>query len=663
MTGNREFIGTDVFDDCGNNYKQRGGIFVNYWAVGASWGGTEDVSGEFFKKKIWYDGYAHHGDEQNKSMLDAVSVGDVLIMKSSATKGKGHSVTFTKVKGIGIITDKINWYRFKVNWLDVKNLPKDFDNISYRKTIEQLRENDEIYKFVNDVMGQNNMNIIIDYLKANKNLILTGAPGTGKTYLAKEIAESIVKENSASGQTPIKILKNAIDNFKPDLEAREEKENLLKMFLKQFPKEKIQSLTLDEYCAGKGDRNNFCWWIETGLKTLGKYAPGSARSYLIYWSKKKEEYSKHGYIKDEADNRKALEIVLSDIHGLIGAGNSKDYEDKFGNGLILKILNTYYPEVFFPINSTKHMDNVIRLFNLKTDSTSVSDKNKVINNFYKAQCKSLDITPFEFQRILYDLFNIAEGEILYEDKIVSDGDISFVQFHPSYDYTDFVEGLRPVKNEDNNDIGFELKNGIFKQFCKKAKNNPNKNYVFIIDEINRGEISKIFGELFFSIDPGYRGEKGKVKTQYSNMQTEDTLFSDIDEDYFYVPENVYIIGTMNDIDRSVESFDFAMRRRFVWKEIKAEDTQNMLDSITDKIDVSEAKKRMNSLNAEIEKMPELGSHYQIGAAYFLKLKNYNGDFNRLWDLHLKPLLSEYLRGLQGSESKLKELQKAYETDN
>lgn len=370
--------------------------------------------------------------------------------------------------------------------------------------------------------------------------------------------------------------------------------------------------------------------------------------------------------------------------------------------------------------------------------------------------------------------------------IEQSGQYDFVQFHPSYDYTDFVEGLRPIKEDGDKEIGFELKNGIFKEFCLKARNNfidsqkeistiskekwldakflefvdlvqekidnndadyltlteaasivaidndafryngenwnytsllrmkfqdlkqfyladvktrqdikkneeasglakqhatyflkayekflnyigkespPKKNteskvelkkYVFVIDEINRGEISKIFGELFFSIDPGYRGESGKVKTQYGNMQ---------DEDYFYVPENVYIIGTMNDIDRSVESFDFAMRRRFVWKEIKAEDTQNMLDSIADIIDVPEAKKRMNSLNAEIEKMPELGSHYQIGAAYFLKLANYNGDFNRLWDLHLKPLLSEYLRGLQGSESKLKELQKAYEADN
>ena len=135
--------------------------------------------------------------------------------------------------------------------------------------------------------------------------------------------------------------------------------------------------------------------------------------------------------------------------------------------------------------------------------------------------------------------------------------IGFVQFHPSYDYTDFVEGLRPVSNGDGT-IEFKLVDGIFKKFCQKArdvkKTGGKDKFVFIIDEINRGEISKIFGELFFSIDKGYRGEKGSVSTQYANLHETD--------EKFYIPDNVYIIGTMNDIDRSVDTFDFAMRRRF-----------------------------------------------------------------------------------------------------
>lgn len=349
----------------------------------------------------------------------------------------------------------------------------------------------------------------------------------------------------------------------------------------------------------------------------------------------------------------------------------------------------------------------------------------------------------------------------------------FVQFHPSYDYTDFVEGLRPVNKEGSKEIGFERKDGILKTFCKKAllstfintvdnfedswknlceilsnkeridiplikdktktikielnsfedglrsceespkffnreqlykiyKGLPgvpsgghdtyrkaivkymkeecgledynqgeqkvsDKNFVFIIDEINRGEMSKIFGELFFSIDPGYRGEKGNVLTQYANMQTEPNDFDialghDNDGDYghFFVPENVYIIGTMNDIDRNVESMDFAIRRRFAFKEITASDTQNMLDNHNwgeNKPDIEAMKKRMTNLNNAISGIEGLSSAYHIGAAYFLK---YDSSFDELWNYHLKPLLQEYLRGMEGADKKLEELKKAYD---
>lgn len=353
----------------------------------------------------------------------------------------------------------------------------------------------------------------------------------------------------------------------------------------------------------------------------------------------------------------------------------------------------------------------------------------------------------------------------------------FIQFHPSYDYTDFVEGLRPVQ-DDNGVVGFERKDGFFKFFCKKAiratisnetdnfdesfqkivsylaenetieipllsgkgkftiklnnkgdgfvtlvrndmtgyqerdpsrfynkeqcykvykglsgvpqggldnyrkaiikkmkddfglkdyktgiyNANPPK-YVFIIDEINRGEISKIFGELFFSIDPGYRGSKGKVKTQYQNLIEEGDEFYD----GFYVPDNVYIIGTMNDIDRSVESMDFAMRRRFAFKEIKASDTIDMIKSNdTLKELYPYIEERMRNLNMCILKIQEFSSAYQIGAAYFLKLANYLEDgkltdeaWENLWNNHLQGLLFEYLRGLPKADEKMQKLYQAF----
>lgn len=341
-------------------------------------------------------------------------------------------------------------------------------------------------------------------------------------------------------------------------------------------------------------------------------------------------------------------------------------------------------------------------------------------------------------------------------KELTDGNedqIGFVQFHPSYDYTDFVEGLRPDSNEDGS-IFFKLKEGIFKKFCQNAidskkiggqdnfdeawdlyleyvnnrdekeyltefsyltvnsRNNFNinyetkaqgtvltksyvyelykdenylkqpyyhnqgkkvletlkkrfglkdyispeevetdKNFVFIIDEINRGEISKIFGELFFSIDPGYRGEKGSISTQYANLHKTD--------DKFYIPENVYIIGTMNDIDRSVDTFDFAMRRRFRFVEVTAESQLGMLDEVLGN-KAQEAKIRLRNLNAEIEKVQELNSHYHIGPSYFLKLKDVDFNYELLWSDYLKPLLEDYLRGSYEEVEILENLKKAFD---
>lgn len=379
---------------------------------------------------------------------------------------------------------------------------------------------------------------------------------------------------------------------------------------------------------------------------------------------------------------------------------------------------------------------------------------------------------------------VSKGKTIKYDDLSADQkkQIEFVQFHPNYDYTDFVEGLRPKINDDGT-MGFELKDGVFKRFVTrakrnlensqksdetikkevgvqqsisaffsdvkfgldkfktitgneftitnvdddhiyisipgnatinkltlnldeirkmlmasdhkfnkvkditdffgksfavqaysydfaiykeiKAKKNTNlkisaaseeaKNYVFIIDEINRGEISKIFGELFFAIDPGYRGKSGEISTQYSN------LHSDPDEKFF-IPENVYIIGTMNDIDRSVDSFDFAMRRRFRFIELKASDKdriKEILSDLQDKELIDRAINKMTALNKEISNVDGLNDNYQIGAAYFLKLSSVDNDFSRLWIDYLLPLLQEYVQGMYDENEIIDRFKKAY----
>ena len=190
-----------------------------------------------------------------------------------------------------------------------------------------------------------------------------------------------------------------------------------------------------------------------------------------------------------------------------------------------------------------------------------------------------------------------------------------------------------------------------KDYISPTEINTDMNFVFIIDEINRGEISKIFGELFFSIDPGYRGEMGSVSTQYANLHETD--------EKFYIPENVYIICTMNDIDRSVDTFDFAMRRRFRFVEVTAESQLGMLDTaLGDKAE--EAKKRLRNLNVAIENVQELNSHYHIGPSYFLNLKDVDFDYESLWSDYLKPLLEDYLRGSYEEAETLGTLKKAFD---
>lgn len=264
-----------------------------------------------------------------------------------------------------------------------------------------------------------------------------------------------------------------------------------------------------------------------------------------------------------------------------------------------------------------------------------------------------------------------------------------VQFHPSYDYSDFVEGLRPVHNAKG-EIGFERKDGVFKAFCKKAlkayndynaeddkekKNAPK--YVFIIDEINRGEMSKIFGELFFSIDPGYRGIEGAIKTQYANLNDEpnefdkalgvkvhDLPYSDAEKEdfgHFFIPENVYIIGTMNDIDRSVESMDFAMRRRFAFKEVTAKSRIDMWDGNIDQWKDA-ALSKMNAMNDVIAQIPGLNEAYHIGPSYFLKIQDMNGNWGELWNSNLKGLVAEYLRGMPDASERLQDVEDAYKNN-
>lgn len=220
-----------------------------------------------------------------------------------------------------------------------------------------------------------------------------------------------------------------------------------------------------------------------------------------------------------------------------------------------------------------------------------------------------------------------------------DRGIEMIQFHQSYSYEDFIQGLRPITTNNGN-ASFELKNGIFYDFCQRAIAHPNKNYVFIIDEINRGNLSKIFGELMMLIEPSKRGSKYSLALTYSETS----------EERFFVPENLFIIGTMNTADRSLAIVDYALRRRFAFISLFPLYDEQFRDYlITHNVSELLAEhiiEQLTELNNIIEKDPNLGKGFMIGHSYFCHCSVISDDYleDKWWqdivDFELTPLLEE-----------------------
>lgn len=202
--------------------------------------------------------------------------------------------------------------------------------------------------------------------------------------------------------------------------------------------------------------------------------------------------------------------------------------------------------------------------------------------------------------------------------------VMMVQFHQSYSYEDFVMGYRPSKD------GFDLRQGSFYQFCKKAEEDSENDYFFIIDEINRGNLSKIFGELFMLIENDKRGSKNKIQLLYS-------------DELFFIPKNVHIIGLMNTADRSLAMIDYALRRRFAFFDLKPGFSSDGFVSYQNELNDERFDNlvlALKELNEEIKNDESLGEGFRIGHSYLSNLKDCdNLDF--IVEYELIPLLKEY----------------------
>lgn len=221
---------------------------------------------------------------------------------------------------------------------------------------------------------------------------------------------------------------------------------------------------------------------------------------------------------------------------------------------------------------------------------------------------------------------------------VNNNRLEMVQFHQSYSYDDFVRGYRPTPGQAGS---FALQNGVFYEFCQKAAQDPDREYVFIIDEINRGNLSLIFGELLMLIEGDKRGPEFAVPLVYRTP----------DEPRFFIPANVYVIGLMNIADRSLAMVDYALRRRFVFITLYPQYEsqlfqQWLLDRLMPPETVELITARMNALNREIREDPLLGENYQVGHSYFCPKGDNFAPLDSDWYMsivatEIAPLLKEY----------------------
>lgn len=507
----------------------------------------------------------------------------------------------------------------------------------------------------------------------------------------------------------------------------------LQVVAKELQHEKNRELLYQEIgkCQGKYE------WARIIMLIAGKKALMDGEKVSF-----NDIYRKYGMDKlyESGAFRKAIGTALTGKGGNKSPSckveEMKNELDKFNKGkynwqwTLEELINYIYNNEAITSNSKENLERlkeICRDFTINNERESINTMDnsvesiivKVINTNKQLIFTGAPGTGKTFSarnKIADKLFEIEEEDLKKKEQIKKI-QMDMVQFHPSYDYTDFIEGIRP--NLSGQNVGYTLKNGSFKRFCRRAgviermlaagedaiddskigiflqgedeeiktfwKNYLNTKegtvsikdidletqpkFLFIIDEINRAEISKVFGEIMFCLDTDYRGVKGKITTQYASLETDESFFIDKDNDKFFIPSNVYIIGTMNDIDRSVEVFDFALRRRFAWLEFTAEDVMETVlkeMGVNKKLgqeDYSDYLCKIKELNNSICSILKLNRHYYLGPSYFAKIKLYmNNGYKKareeVWNNHISQILKEYVKGKR-TESEIEDIGKAF----
>lgn len=683
-----------------------------------------------WKNAIQNLGYAFIGykDDHKFGALfkNGIQIGDVVLLAQGQNSNKVPYLC-------GVVSSGTKWEHLTNTPSTAQN--RKLDSCISKKELEELG-----LDFNDSTWGESKQPATLYALKPNENSKDLGIVNKLQNAIRQKRIETLMENIKLSSERQLEI-KNMWVKFKEpyfndqqkNISIRNQVEELIEEWNKYKSKIKDDSLSIDDYTnrlnkdIEQMPGGYLCNFLERTTSTFfGSSKPGNANNFEIKLNSDGQTFTirkdlKNNEKENKNDKEKATLLFDDTIKKLLkNIVNAKEPIDKvllvensnFTSKQVLRklaVLDNTEDFLFIYsndiINALHHefidseeSANLGKNYEIRAVVNQILDinKNDVVESvllswflwkYANTQSIADENTP---NVILYGPPGTGKTYAVKQSlDFICQGDRSryeFVQFHPSFTYEDFIEGIKPKGVTPDGNIKFELVDGIFKRFCKKAKANPDKKFYFVVDEINRANLSSVFGETLLCLEKDYRhdvqnnNDENLIKTQYSTLIEEMIKDNPAKEElayhfkdgnaYFGVPSNVFFIGMMNDVDKSIDAFDLALRRRFKWirkdcdYEVIAETKFKNGEDFTN-IDVYV--KATQKLNDYINIQLGLGKSYEFGHSFFMKMTAMASrkeisvkNLESLFHLHLSPTLKEYLRAMFAESELDDKLQNALE---